>query len=67
MDKDDERRQLEHARRALLTEFAGTRDPQLVERSFSTIVRQFDDAPIRSFVPVLVRRAVRQQLREVAR
>ena len=64
---EDEQRQLESARRALVTEFAGLVPEDQVEQRFSALVAEFEGAPVRSFVPVLVRRRAREQLRAGAR
>lgn len=63
MDVDDEKRQLEHARRALIEEFAEQVPPEQVEQRFTSNVQQFATAPVRSFVPVLVHRQTREHLR----
>jgi hypothetical protein len=60
---EDEQRQLESARKALLTEFAGRVPADQVERRFADLVAEFEGAPVRTFVPVLVRRRAREQLR----
>jgi hypothetical protein len=60
---EDEQRQLESARKALLTEFAGRVPVDQVERRFADLVAEFEGAPVRTFVPVLVRRRAREQLR----
>jgi hypothetical protein len=66
MTDDDEQRQLESARKALVTEFAGQVPEEQVERRFAELVSQFEGAPVRGFVPVLVRRQLREQLRAPA-
>ena len=66
MTLEDEQRQLESARRALVSEFAGRVPEDEVEQRFSALVSQFEGAPVRSFVPVLVRRQAREQLRSSA-
>ena len=66
MTLEDEQRQLESARRALVTEFAGRVPEDQVDRRFTELVSEFAGAPVRGFVPVLVRRRAREQLRSVA-
>ncbi len=63
MNAEDEDRQLESARRALLAEFEGRVPADEVERRFAELVAEFRGAPVRSFVPVLVQRRTREQLR----
>ncbi|CAN5225163.1 hypothetical protein BH24ACT10_BH24ACT10_06670 [soil metagenome] len=63
MDTEDEARQLDSARRALVAEFSGTVPAEEVERRFAGLVAEFEAAPVRSFVPVLVRRQMRELLR----
>ena len=63
MTHDDEVRQLETARRALVAEFDGRVPAEEVDRRFSDLVAQFAGAPVRSFVPVLVQQRARQALR----
>ena len=60
MSQDDELRQLESVRSELLREFgARTED---VNARFDAVVHEFDGAPVRTFVPVLARRRVREEL-----
>jgi hypothetical protein len=61
--EEDEQRQLESARKALVTEFAGRVPEDHVQERFAALVAEFEGAPVRSFVPVLVRRRAREQLR----
>ena len=63
MTHDDEVRQLEAARRALVAELAGRVPQDVVEARFAALVAQFAGAPVRSFVPVLVQQRARQELR----
>ena len=67
MRDEDEARQLESARRALVAEFAGQVPADVIERRFSAFVVEFEGAPVRSFVPVLVQRRTRELLRTAAR
>lgn len=60
---DDEQRQLESVRADLLREFGDRLPPEVVSARFAEVVSTFDGAPIRSFVPVLASRSVRQELR----
>lgn len=66
MDREDENRQLEHARRTLIHEFSGRVPQTEVERRFTEMAQQFSSAPVRNFVPVLVLRQVREQLRHTS-
>ena len=66
MTNDDEQRQLESARKALVSEFAGRVPEEQVEQRFAELVGQFEGAPVRGFVSVLVRRQLREQLRAPA-
>lgn len=63
MGLEDEQRQLDAAREALVTEFAGRLPSDEVARRFADIVAEFQAAPIRGFVPVLAQRRARQTLR----
>ncbi len=67
MTSEDETRQLESARRALVAEFSGTVPAEQVEQRFAALVAEFEQAPVRSFVPVLVQRRARELLRTAAR
>jgi hypothetical protein len=44
-------------------EFDGQLDPRAVDECLSQVTARFDGAPVRSFVPLLVRRYVREELR----
>lgn len=66
MTNEDEQRQLESARRALVAEFAGQVPADEVERRFTELAAEFEQAPVRGFVPVLVRRRAREVLRTSA-
>lgn len=61
---DDEQRQLTSVRAELLREFGERLGEDEVQRRYEQTVAQFDGAPIRTFVPVLAQRSVRQQLRD---
>ncbi len=60
----DERRQIEHVRADLVREFAAVPE-KVVDAQVSFDLKRFASAPVRSFVPVLVRRAAREQLRHL--
>lgn len=62
----DEQRQLEAARRDLVAEFADRVPEAEVTSRFDDIVRQFEDAPVRGFVPVLAGRMTRERLRTLS-
>ena len=66
MGLDDEQRQLESARAALVSEFAGRLPESEVDDRFRDIVREFESAPIRGFVPVLAQRMARERLRSLS-
>ena len=59
---DDEKRQLDAAHDDLVREVADRLDPQSVSARFAATVAAFDGAPIRTFIPVLAQRLVRQEL-----
>lgn len=63
MTSDDEKRQLDRAREDLVREFASVAPEGEITARFEEIVRRFDGAPVRGFVPVLAGREVRQSLR----
>ena len=62
MKQDDEKRQLESLRIDLQREFEGRMPAEEVSARFDAIVGEFDGAPVRTFVPVLARRRVRQEM-----
>jgi len=66
MGIQDEQRQLEAARAALVTEFAGRVPEVEVADRFTDIVHEFAAAPIRGFVPVLAQRKARERLRSLS-
>lgn len=61
MTSDDERRQLERLRQEMLRE-RGELPAEHVDATFARVVSAFDGAPVRTFVPVLARRRMRQEL-----
>lgn len=63
-DPGEERRHLAAVEKDLVAEFATELDEDTVVRRWSAIVREFDGAPIRDFVPVLARKRARQELRQ---
>ena len=66
MSPEDEQRQLDSARDALVSEFAGRLPADAVADRFTDIVREFETAPIRGFVPVLAQRRTRERLRSLS-
>lgn len=62
----DEARQIAHVKDDLLREFAAL-DPVVVDEQVSQVVRGFTQAPVRSFIPVLVRRGARDRLLSLTR
>lgn len=67
MGLEDEQRQLDDARAALVSEFAGRLPESEVAERFGDIVCEFQAAPIRGFVPVLAQRKARERLRSLDR
>ena len=63
MHVEDERRQLDHALRDLVGEFEGALPARVVRAEFDQALAQFADARVRTFLPVLVARASRTDLR----
>lgn len=61
MTDDDESRQLQHLRQEMLRE-CGDLPVEYVHALFDSVVADFDGAPVRTFVPVLARRRLRQEL-----
>ncbi len=61
--QDDELRQLANVQADLRREFGARLSAEQVDRRFDETVQRFAGAPIRSFVPVLAQRSVRQELR----
>ena len=62
MAVEDERRQLEAVRITLQREFENRVAASVVDQHFAEIVARFSDAPVRTFLPVLVHRQTRQRL-----
>ncbi len=60
---DDELRQLANVQADLQREFSEKLPVDVVDLRFHETVARFDGAPIRTFVPVLAQRSVRQELR----
>lgn len=58
----DEQRQLDRVRRDLLDEFGAQVSPAVIDARFDETMADFDRAPVRTFIPVLARRRVRQLL-----
>jgi hypothetical protein len=65
MNVEDEQRQLDAACRDLVVEFSEQLPESDVATRFAEIVRRFDEAPIRTFIPVLAQREARAQLRQL--
>jgi hypothetical protein len=62
--RTDENRQLQHVKEDLHREFATLPDA-VIDEQVSAIISSFTRAPVRSFVPVLVRRGARERLRRL--
>lgn len=60
----DEQRHLQRVREDLQREFASL-PADLVNERFAQLVADFDEAPVRTFVPVLVQRRARESLRQL--
>jgi hypothetical protein len=65
MHQNDERRQLEHVREELVGEFAGAVAEPAVDATFRRALARFDGATVRTYLPVLVRRVSRTELRRL--
>jgi len=65
MSVDDERRQLDAVRTTLELEFRDRVPAEVVAEHFAQIVARYDDAPVRTFLPVLVSRQTRAALAAV--
>ena len=63
MTQDDEQRQPNAVREDLLREYSGLA-PEMVNARLRAIVAEFEGAPVRSFVPVLAQRRLRQVLHD---
>ena len=64
MVPQDEIRQLEALRRDLLREYESV-SPEVVNERFTAILSRYETAPIRTFVPVLARRQLREEMSHV--
>lgn len=62
----DEHRQLAATEKQLLAEFGPALGEDLVRFDVSEVVRQFEAAPVRTYLPVLVLRQSRERLRRLA-
>ena len=62
MTHDDEQRQIAHVRDDLVREFQSL-PVEVVQEQVTRMTASFTAAPVRSFVPVLVRRGARARLR----
>lgn len=60
----DEQRHLQRIQEDLQREFASL-PTEVVNRRFAQLVADFDEAPVRTFVPVLVQRRARESLRQL--
>ncbi len=60
----DETRQIQHVQEDLMREFAAL-PAALVAEQVNEVAQGFRQAPVRSFVPVLVRRGARERLRHL--
>ena len=59
MQQSDEQRQLDRLRDELLLEFGDRLSPSVVDARFEAIVGEFEQAQVRTFIPVLARRRLR--------
>ncbi len=62
LEQSDEQRQLDRLRAEIMSEFGDRLSPAVVDDRFDAIVRDFEQAPVRSFIPVLARRRLRHEL-----
>jgi len=60
----DENRLIEHVREDLVREFTSL-PPAVVHEHVARVTKDFTQAPVRSYVPVLVRRGARDRLRHL--
>lgn len=60
--QSDEMRQLDRLRLELVSEFAERLPASVVDARFDAIVAEFEQAPVRTFIPVLARRRLRDVL-----
>ena len=60
----DEHLQLRHVREDLMREFPDL-PPAVVDLEVRTLAASFTGAPVRTFIPVLVRRGARNHLRDL--
>ena len=61
----DEQRHLAHITQDLRREFAAVPE-EVVDGEVAELLRSFQQAPVRSFIPTLVHRGARQRLRHYA-
>lgn len=61
----DEDRQLAATEQQLLREFGAALGEERVRHDMQDVARQFDSAPVRTYLSVLVLRQARQRLRSV--
>ncbi|MCW2680996.1 MAG: hypothetical protein JWM62_2397 [Frankiales bacterium] len=66
MGIQDEQRQLEAARAALVSEFSGRLTEDEVAARLADILQEFEGAPIRGFIPVIAQRKARERLRSLS-
>ena len=65
LDRADENRQLQHVKDDLHREFSALPE-SVIDEQVTALILAFTRAPVRSFVPVLVRRGARERLRRLA-
>jgi hypothetical protein len=63
--KQDEQRQIDALRAQLVEEYAHL-GADVVSARFAAVVADFDDAPVRTFVPLLAQRRLRDELGKLA-
>jgi hypothetical protein len=64
-ERADENRLLEHVKEDLHREFAALPEA-VIDEQVTALILAFTRAPVRSFVPVLVRSGARERLRQLA-
>ena len=62
LNNQDEKRQLDAVREDAVRELAGRLPAEAIQARFEAIVADFAQAPVRTYVPVLVRRRLRDEL-----
>ena len=67
MASNSEQHNLHGITERLVGEFDGVLPPQQVAAELRKTLRQYDDAPVKMFVPVIAEREARERLRDLLR